>query len=128
MEAKPSFTFTFNIEHNFFVTQYFGLLTVEDFRESAMEGKALYPGIDGLIDFSEASLVNITKDDITSLIQIAVEYEPTNILSAFIAPGDLEFGLARMFDTRASINLPEKRAVFRSYPEALDWLLSQRSL
>ena len=71
-------------------------------------------------------MVNISQQDIASLVQFATLHEPKNINAALVAAGHLEFGLVRMFDSRANTTLPQNRAVFRSLEEAEQWMDEQR--
>lgn len=44
---------------------------------------------------------------------------------AIIAPGDLKFGMARMFATLRELQGEKGIAVFRTLEEALDWVLAK---
>jgi len=117
-----SFKFTLFESQDLLYTQYFGILEVEDIQQCVQQGNALYPGLDSLVDLTEASMVNIKYKDMEALVQVAIEHEPRNIFAAYVAPGDLEFGLVRMFDARVDTALPQNRAVFRNLKEAQAWL------
>lgn len=116
------FTFEVNDQDGFLHTKYTGELAPEDILGALVEGNRLFPNMNSLVDFSEASLANINTEEIRRLTAKAIEVEPHGILCAFVVSRDLEYGLSRMYDALSDADLPQTRRVFRTYDEALDWL------
>ena len=122
------FEFSLNAEQQYVQTKYFGEVCMSDIEEAVTQGNALYPNLDSLVDFSEASLKELSAQDVRQLVRLATEHEPQGINCAFVAPENLEFGLSRMYATMADADLPQNRAIFRSLPEARAWLTEQRDI
>jgi hypothetical protein len=67
--------------------------------------------------------------ELESVIQNLKDRTPrTDALIAYVAPGDLAFGMARMFDALAAMSVPRARGVFRTTEEALEWIRETRAL
>ena len=122
------FRFILNEELQYLHTKYFGELSASDLQDAIIQGNALYPDIDGLVDFSEASLQHITLQDVEWLAGVAAQHDPQDINCAFVTPENFEFGLARMYATIADTVLPQNRAIFRTVPEAEAWLREQQDV
>jgi hypothetical protein len=77
-----------------------------------------------LIDMSDVTEVHITRDDVLEFVvadmQIAL-IVPRRVGVAIVAPGDLAFGLARMWEVFAEVTHWNTH-VFRSRAEAEPWL------
>jgi hypothetical protein len=77
-----------------------------------------------LIDLADVTEVHVTHDDILELVaadmQIALVV-PRPIAVAVVAPGDLTFGVARMWESFAEVTR-WNTYVFRSRAEADSWL------
>ena len=86
-----------------------------------------------LLDLSAASLLRIREGDIISFIEkgLALEKEhfPDGVAQpprvAFFAPRDLNFGVARMWQSLTeSYKREVALGVFRTEEEAMEWLLN----
>jgi hypothetical protein len=77
-----------------------------------------------LIDLGDATEVRVTRDDVVELVaadmQIALVV-PRPMAVAIVAPGDLAFGVARMWEGFAEVTRWNTH-VFRSRAEAESWL------
>lgn len=74
-------------------------------------------------DFTDANDFRVSTPELESIIQqdaTAVRMYP-GIIEAVIAPTPLQFGLARMWQTRVDAAGPHT-GVFRTRPDALHWL------
>jgi hypothetical protein len=122
------FGFFSEIDQGYLHTKYSGELSVNDVLDAVKHGNNLYPDMDSLVDFSEASLKKFSLKNIQRLVGLAMENEPRGINCVFVAPNNLEFGLSRMYATIADETLPQNRAVFRSLEQARAWLTEQREI
>ena len=84
------------------------------------------PGIDGIIDLSNAVLAEISREDLAQMIEVLVARgDRRGARVAMVAPDDLAFGLSRMISSMADEPLPQERRVVRTFQEALNWLVPQ---
>lgn len=104
-----------------------GLLRFDDARQAAEElWKAPdWPGVSAVWDF-RASQFDVSASDVREIARfiLAHQREPPPERMTFVAPRDVDFGLARMFeafryDPRTSF------CVFRDHYEAIVWARSQ---
>lgn len=81
-------------------------------------------GMDVLSDHTALEAGNLTAGDIEALV--AVHYPFAHALGpglcAIVCGSSLKFGLARMFDAHASLQLPFMSRVFTNVNEAFVWL------
>lgn len=77
-----------------------------------------------LVDLSDTDSSSRTRDTLerfASLVELRFKDAVGAPMVAVVAPKDLSFGLARMYEAFAE-SVPWKFAVFRSAGDALDWL------
>ena len=79
------------------------------------------PGFRQLLDFTEVEHFGISPEGIHKL----ASRDPWGARRAFVAPGDLAFGMLRMHEFLVG-DEPQELTVFRSTREAWDWLVSPR--
>jgi hypothetical protein len=83
------------------------------------------PGAHVLWDFSGARSGNLDARELRNLVRQVGERmdgRGEGYKTALVAPRDVDYGLARMYEAYAS-ELPVELCVFRSSGEAWDWLL-----
>ena len=101
-----------------------GVVTREDLR-AYFENVRSNPRaeLDELIDLTEADPSAITSDQIAAIAHAAREIEPGTRAArvAIVAPGDVAFGLARMYEAQQD-RLSNTIRVFRDLAEAEEWL------
>jgi len=81
------------------------------------------PKFSQLADFSEVSRFDLTGDDVRELANKTV-FSPQS-RRAFIARGDLAFGLGRMFETLRDLKGESGICIFREKEDALNWVLGK---
>jgi len=99
-----------------------GVLTEEDLRghqSRLLADPAFDPKFDQLWDFSEVTKLHVERKAVSHLAQ-ARSFE-AGVKRAVVAPSDLAFGMARMFQLLHD-QAPEEVRVFRSQEEAQGWL------
>ncbi|UCG85271.1 MAG: hypothetical protein JSW71_15210 [Gemmatimonadota bacterium] len=82
------------------------------------------PGADALWDFSGAEVRNVDGKELRNLVRQVRQRlagRDTGYKVALVAPRDVDYGLARMYEAYAS-ELPIELSVFRSSGDAWDWL------
>jgi hypothetical protein len=100
----------------------FGVVTDEDLRanrKALLADPAFKPDLSQLYDFSEVTQADVSGDAVRSLGR-DTSYSAV-ARRAIVAPSDLQFGLARMFQLVSEV-APAEVAVFRSVEEARRWL------
>ncbi len=103
-----------------------GVLTRADLvkhMEQLLNDPDFDPKFSQLADFSEVSGFDLTGDDVRELANKTV-FSPQS-RRAFIASGDLAFGLARMFETLRDLKGEFGICVFREKEDALNWVLGK---
>lgn len=103
-----------------------GALTVPLVEESLGELLAhpeFGPSYRQLVDWSRVDRVELSAADVRELLGRSLAAAPRagHARIAFVAPLDLAYGIARMFELMGG-KLPYDVAVFRSVAEAMDWL------
>lgn len=101
-----------------------GVLTKEDIighMDRLSNDPDFDPDFSQLIDFTQITALEIDAEDVR-------QFAKRNIFSprsrrALVVKDDLQFGLARMFQIHRELNGEEGIRVFRSFNEALDWIL-----
>jgi hypothetical protein len=78
------------------------------------------PSFSQIIDFTDITTVGITSNEVVTLAEIRV-FSPDS-KRAFVAPGPLKFGLARMYEALRVTRGDRNIRVFTAYDEALEWL------
>ena len=80
------------------------------------------PGFHEVADFRTANMREVTNDAVEQVGELSERMaRGTPFKTAVIAPGDLPFGLARMYEALAAES-PEEVRVFRDAARALAWL------
>jgi hypothetical protein len=78
----------------------------------------------GLIDLTAVTELRVTRDDVLEFVQVDMQIAllvPRALAVAIVAPSDLAFGIARMWEAFAEITRWNTH-VFRSRAEADPWL------
>jgi hypothetical protein len=121
-------TFSINFDDDYLIAAYTGRISDEEMLASwkgFFQGGKWVPGLNELIDLSQADLTDITADGIEQLIDYAkTVYEKYNIPSvriAVYAPENIHYGIARMYEA-LTFDSPQSADVFRSIQEAESWL------
>jgi hypothetical protein len=99
-----------------------GVMTDEDLRDHQRRLRsdpAFDRSFDQLWDLQEVTLVEVTSATLRELAQ-ARSFDP-GTKRAVVAPEDVVYGMARMFQTLHD-EAPEELNVFRTLEEAKDWL------
>jgi hypothetical protein len=102
-----------------------GVLTREDI-QGHMDRLSADPDFDPrfsqLADFREITAVELGPEDVRQFAQRKI-YSSTS-RRAILVKDDLQFGLARMFETYRELNGETGIRVFRSFEEAMEWILA----
>jgi hypothetical protein len=111
-------------ERRLVMTSGVGVLTKEDV-QAHMDRLSSDPDFDPdfsqLADFREITVVEFGPEDVRQFAQREI-YSPSS-RRAFLVKNDLQFGLARMFETYRELNGESGIRVFRSFDEAMQWIL-----
>jgi hypothetical protein len=78
----------------------------------------------GLVDVTDVTELSITRDDVLEFVQVDMQIAlivPRPLAVAIVAPSDLAFGIARMWEAFAEVTRWNTH-VFRSRGEADPWL------
>lgn len=78
----------------------------------------------GLIDLTDVAELRVTRDDVLEFVQVDMQIAlsvPRALAVAIVAPSDLAFGIARMWEAFAEVTRWNTH-VFRSRAEADPWL------
>ena len=113
-------------EDGFFWVTFFGEISLGRLAKAhnALTSHAEYvPGIDELLDFSQTSVGQITRQDIDQ-IRAYMETQPDrhHNKSVIVVNTELEYGLGRMMGAWLDRDVPVERQIVYSVREALDWL------
>jgi hypothetical protein len=79
------------------------------------------PNFSQLADFREITAVEFGPEDVRQFAQRKI-YSSTS-RRAILVKDDLQFGLARMFETYRELNGESGIRVFRAFEEAMEWIL-----
>lgn len=83
------------------------------------------PDFSQITDFTHLSGMDIGPEDIRLLAQRNI-FSPRS-RRAFVVKNNLQYGLARMFQTYRELNGETGIRVFRTIDEALDWILLEKA-
>ena len=78
----------------------------------------------GLVDVTDVTELSITRDDVLEFVQVDMQIAlivPRPLAVAIVAPSDLAFGIARMWEAFAEVT-GWNTHVFRSRADADPWL------
>jgi hypothetical protein len=73
-----------------------------------------------ILDFRDVTIVGLTSEEVVRLAEIRV-FSPQS-KRAFVAPGPLKYGMARMYEALRATKGDDHIRVFTDYDEALEWL------
>ncbi len=121
-------SFKVKAKNGYFVTTYRGHITDTEhslaFERFFSEGEWI-PNMNELAIASEAKSSTISYDSLRRLSAFKngyyCEHNITHVKVAIYAPGDLAFGISRMYDAIADES-PEEVKPFRDVREAIRWL------
>ncbi len=112
--------------HGFFWLTFVGEVSLGKLaraHEAYMTHPDFEPGIDELLDFSNASIRNISKRDIELIWEFMKERTDLHTAkSVYVVNTQLEYGLGRMLGGYLGVQAPSERGIFYSIEEALEWL------
>ncbi|WP_323780225.1 hypothetical protein [Thalassovita sp.] len=113
---------------DFFVIEMNGRITDAEMMErysSFYQSERWKPGQNALTDASNADFSELTPEGLREfsryLDALFREHGVSGKKSALYCPGDLQFGVARMYSVFADRS-PQTAKVFRDYDEAVAWL------
>lgn len=116
-------------ERNLIIQTVTGRLTLQDFIaafKSALSHPDFTSGMNVLWDLTNASLADTEVNDMHQMINFIhyhISRRGTGFKLAIVAPGKLEFGLARMYEVYGEV-LPFSKRAFYRMQEALEWVTS----
>jgi hypothetical protein len=79
-----------------------------------------HPSFSQVLDFTEVTTVGITSEQVATLAEVRV-FSPQS-KRAFVAPGPLKYGMARMYEALRAPRGDHHIRVFTDYGEAIEWL------
>jgi hypothetical protein len=103
-----------------------GEVTADDlrgFRQALLSDPEWKPGYGRLVEFSGNVALSVTAQEVsqTAWEGVSLRERFGRGKLAIVAPGDLEFGIARMYTTSLE-GSPHPRRLFRDRESALEWL------
>ena len=117
---------TVDTKHNLTIHRGSGNITSQDLLSSINSFYDNSPTLYTLWDFSKGSMSSISNESIRQIFSL-VQNRGTNRQNgktAIVATKDLEYGMSRMFQIMSTDNVfPFTIKVFRSYDEAMKWIL-----
>jgi hypothetical protein len=121
---------TVDNQHNLTTHKCSGNLTEKELLDTIKSFYNGSPTLNTLWNFSDASISSISTETVKKIFPMVLNLgsRRQSGKSAIVAPSDLEYGMARMFQTMAEINdFPFVKRVFRSMEEAKQWLFQGQS-
>jgi len=125
--ADMPITYTLYPDQGLVVTTFSGVVAdpeFVDFYRSLYSDPAYSAGVGELADLRQVTSFRITADALHEVKTLGEERyagTDTTFRTAIVAPSDLSFGIARIYDALVAGG-PEEVAVFRGLGEALEWL------
>ena len=101
-----------------------GVLTKEDLlghMDRLSNDPDFDPDFGQVLDFTRINLVEVEPEDVRQLAQRNI-FSPRS-RRAFVVKDDLQFGLARMFEIHRELKGETGIRVFRTFDEAMDWIM-----
>jgi hypothetical protein len=101
-----------------------GVLTKEDIlghMDRLSKDPDFDPNFSQVSDFTQITVLEIGPEDVRQLAQRNI-FSPRS-RRAFVVKNNLQFGLARMFEIHRELNGETGIRVFRTFDEAMDWIL-----
>jgi hypothetical protein len=123
-EFVPS-SYKIDKERRLVLSSATGILTKEDifgYMDRLSKDADFDPEFSQVSDFTQVTRLDIEPEDIRQLAQRNV-FSPRSH-RAFVVKDDLQYGLARMFQIHRELRGEGGIRVFRTFEEALDWILS----
>ncbi len=126
--ADVPIRFSISLDLDLMYTAWCGRVSIEEFRAifvRYVEDPNYRPGRTELIDFSDVEHIDANFSSIWSALNLVNAQVPGQVVrtrTVMVAPGDVVFGLARMFQTLAENADGIKVEVYRSATMALDAL------
>jgi hypothetical protein len=120
-------SFHFRPEYNLVICAQIGKVDDEEFLASytrLFNGNRYDPTMNLLVDLSRADSSErsgFVLQNFAAFVQKRLEENKTKPMVAVIAPRDVSFGLARMYEALANM-IPWNFVVFRTAGEALAWM------
>lgn len=120
--------YTYDEKENFILTTFSGILTDEDLETQAKAVAAdprVRPGAREIVDLRAVEQVEASTESIGFIIVMDKEHRDKfeGMKTAIVAPRDLLFGLSKIFEVLSEVeNAPSTVKVFRTMPEARNWL------
>ena len=119
---------TVDKQHDLTIHKYSGNLTEQGLLNTIQSFYEDSPTLYTLCDYSDASIDRISLAFVRQLYSMVQKlgFSRQGGKTAVVAPEDLVYGLARMFQIMSDIDdFPFETRVFRSYEEAEQWLLEK---
>jgi len=116
--------YTIDKERRLVLSSGNGALTKEDLlgqMERLSKDPDFNPEFCQVVDFTQITAVEVEPEDVRQLAQRNL-FSPRS-RRAFVVKDDLQFGLARMFEIHRELRGETGIRVFRSFDEAMDWIL-----
>ena len=120
--------YTYDEETNFIYTRFSGVLTDDDLeiQARAVAGDPrIKRGARELVDLRAVEKIEASIESIGIIICLDIENRDKfeGMKTAIVAPGDLLFGLSKIFEVRSEVQgSPSTINVFRTMDEAKGWL------
>ena len=105
-----------------------GVLTKEDIQghmDRLLSDLEFDPTFSQLLDFREITAVEFGPEEVRQFAQRKIYSSISR--RAFLVTNDLQFGLARMFETYRELNGETGIRVFRSLEEAMEWIVAGKA-
>jgi hypothetical protein len=116
--------YTIDKERRLVLSSGDGVLTKEDLwghMERLSKDPDFNPGFCQVLDFTQITALEVEPEDVRQLAQRNI-FSPRS-RRAFVVKDDLQFGLARMFEIHRELKGETGIRVFRTFDEAMDWIL-----
>ena len=123
-----SVEYTYDEKNRVMYTRFFGEVTAKDLRdqgEAVASDPRIGPGTRELVDLSNIENITGEASGLEQNIRIDMQHSDklAGLRTAIIAPTDLLFGFARMYQSLAEVkDAPSTVEVFRTEEEARKWL------
>ena len=115
-------------DKEYFIAKYIGTITGDDVlkeHEQFFSAGQWHPGLNALVDFSDADLSEAQNSVIKRVARYFENFlkaNPTNsVKTAIYAPADFPFAIARIYEAMAT-QAPQTVQVFRDLSDAKTWL------
>jgi hypothetical protein len=116
--------YTIDKKHRLVLSSGDGALTKDDLLghiERLSKDPDFNPEFCQVVDFTQITALEVVPGDVRQLAQRNI-FSPRS-RRAFVVKDDLQFGLARMFEIHRELRGETGIRVFRTFDEAMDWIL-----